>query len=456
MFSTFFARLLAPFMGTKSGGNRPRNTKSGAKLVHKPVAAAAAVAMPSSNRPPVATSSGVGARRPLIATNGDLAGFEFYVSMTPRMRGQDDAATRSYASNVLGAMRLCAAQGMVALARMPTAWLSRFQGEDAVYANGMFVPGMYIVLDTNPEKDNLELIEPLIARLRETGVQLGWTPAKTEKDYAPPGKPDFVIMHSPLTPTPLAWKMAIDASASRLPDVKHVLLDLPDIDVMESVMKAPVTLAACSIGKSMAPTKMQALPPQARHLLRLLSRLIRDDDTALIAKDIKSDAALSLRLLHYLNSAGASPGRELESIDQAVTVLGRDTLYAWVSQMLVKMSTSRPAAAGLQALALARARLLERLSWAAGEPSPGTFYLLGLASMLPTLLQCSVDDALDSLPLPPLALEAIRSESGPWYRYLAIAQALEKNDITAAEKLSGPFGGIDAVMAHSAHAWSLC
>jgi c-di-GMP-related signal transduction protein len=198
---------------------------------------------------------------------------------------------------------------------------------------------------------------------------------------------------------------------------------------------------------------MQSLPPEARRLLRLLNRLLHDDDNAGVVDDIKSDAALCLRLLHFLNSAGASPGRELDSIEQAVLVLGRDALYRWISQMLVRMAPPRPAADALQALALARARLLELLARAEGVSSPGSLYLLGLASMLPLLLQCSVEDAGDALRLPPAALQALQQHAGPWVPYLSMIKALEANDLAAAGALSGPFGGLDAVLACWTEAW---
>jgi EAL and modified HD-GYP domain-containing signal transduction protein len=183
-----------------------------------------------------------------------------------------------------------------------------------------------------------------------------------------------------------------------------------------------------------------------------MSRLVRDDDNALLVADIKSDPTVALRLLQFLNSAGATPGRELGSIDQAVMVLGRDTLYRWVAQMLVRLSPSRPAADALRALALARARLIERLARQAGEPSPGSLYVLGLASMLPMLLHCSLGEATSSLQLPAVAVEALRG-TGPWQIYLSIALALERYDMAETERLAQRFGGLETVLAHSAQAW---
>ncbi len=399
---------------------------------------------------PAPDTLGTGALRPLVAADGSLAGFEFDAGAQAgaRLRRDGDAdLARSHARNVLGAMRLCIGQGRVALARLPPAWLMRCEGE------GLFVPGMHLVLDADDPGDDPQALAALISRLRAAGVRLGWGPLRTDTFRPLPGRPDFVPLPAPVTPGVEAWRAAIAAGARLWPGVPQVLLDLPDVDLMEATLVAPVVLAACALGAPKAPARVQALPPQAPRLLRLLHRLVRDDDHALVVADIKADAALAVRLLHHLNTAGASPGRPLESIDDAVRVLGRQALYRWVAQMLVRLAPPRPAAEALQAFALARARLLEALATAAGEPEPGSLYLLGLSAALPQLLGCSLDDALAGLPLPEAATQALREHRGPWRPYLALAEALEAGDMTAAAERAAPFGGIEAVMPHATRAW---
>jgi EAL and modified HD-GYP domain-containing signal transduction protein len=147
------------------------------------------------------------------------------------------------------------------------------------------------------------------------------------------------------------------------------------------------------------------------------------------------------------------PGRTLDSIDQAVMVLGRDALYRWVAQMLVRLAPPRTAGEALQALALARARLLEKLGHARGDANPGGLYLLGLASVLPQLLQCPLEEAIESLQLPAPAVEALREGRGPWHPYLALALALERDAMAETEALAQAFGGLPAVLGHAARAW---
>jgi EAL and modified HD-GYP domain-containing signal transduction protein len=372
----------------------------------------------------------IGARRPLVAADGSMAGFEFHVSpvLMQRLRREaDHPAAHGMVSSVLGAMRLSLAPGRMALADLPAPWLA------ATPDDGSFAPGMWLV--TGPDAG-----AALVGRLRGQGVRVGWRPAEVPAGM----QPDFLLV-------PAAQALQV---AAGWPGAPLLVLDAPDIDSMESLLHAPVTLVACSPRAAMEPTQAQALSPQVQRLMSLLARLVRDEDHGALVAEIKADAALALRLLQYMNSAGATPGRVLGSIDDAVMVLGRDALYRWCAQLLVRLGPSRPAAAALQALALARARFFEQLARTQGEPAPGRLYLLGLASLLPQLLRSSVADALAALQLPAEAHLALSEGTGPWASYVALVHALERPDLEAARPLAVDFGGLPSVMAASARSWA--
>ncbi|MFO1337254.1 MAG: HDOD domain-containing protein [Burkholderiaceae bacterium] len=381
----------------------------------------------------------MGARRPLISAARGLAGFEFHVaeSMIGRLRRRDDVvAANACTAGVLGAMRLACAEQLVALAELPAAWLARVQAEKEI------APGMMLVLRPGWALDDAEDLPAVARLLREHGAQVGWRP-----DGAPwPSglQPDFLLLTGLKHVADLApWK----GHAPLL-----LATNLPDVDTLEALLAGGLGLASCDVGMPVCQSP-QALPPQAQGLLQLLNDLVQDEDHARVVASIKADAALSVRLLQYLNSAGASPGRVLDSIDQAVMVLGRDALYRWVAQMLLRLGPPRQSTGGLQSLALARARLVELLARARGEANPGSLYLLGLASMLPVLLQCPLSEALKTLRLPREAVLALTGRVGPWAPYLSLAIALEQPRSDEAATLATPWGGLEAVLPLSAQAW---
>jgi len=450
-------RLVRLFRGASSPSPSPK--PAAARGVAVPIRPA--VPMPAASGE-AALSTAVGARRPLVSAKGALAGFEFQLGealMRRLLQRRDAAAGAAQCGALLAAMRQCIQQGFVALTELPLAWLLRCEQP------GVVLPGMYLLLRPGEEMPAVDEAQALLSRLRQAGALVGWRLA----DAAPLlalGRPDFVVPDLQQDKSgkgemsEAARRHAMRLAGQSYPQERGLsllLLDLPNVDAMEALLAPPVALATCRLdAQSGAPAEAaaHALPPQARALMQLLARLVRDEDVALLAADIKADAALSVRMLQYLNSAGATPGRSLESIEQAVMVLGRDALYRWTSQMLIRLSPARPAVQALQALALARARLLELLARAAGDAKPEALYLLGLASVLPQLLHCSPADAAAMLQLPAEASQALLAHTGPWAPYLLLAQALDEANQEQVTQLAESFGGVARVQALSAQAWA--
>jgi EAL and modified HD-GYP domain-containing signal transduction protein len=393
----------------------------------------------------------VGARRPLVATQGSIAGFEFQLgeaNLRRLLTRGDPAAGHASASSLLGAMRLCAQGGALAFGELPAAWLLRSALPDSVCG------GMFLAIASAPTETPASMPPPEAAALAErirawraAGAAIGW--AQDAPPPAPGLAPDFLTLHAgSLAPPDLIARLRQSAGGPPL-----VALDLPGIEALEAALRAGVRLAGCRIETSAEPPEARPLTPQTQRLLQLMNQLARDADTHQLVAAIKADVSLSYRLLRQLNSASVSPAGELGSIEQAVALLGRNELYRWVSVLLVRQAPARPASPALQAMALARARWFELLGEAQGEPQPGALFTMGLASMLPLLLQTSLPDALAALQLHPNAADALLERRGPWVPYLSLAEVLDESDLVEAAPLAEAFGGLSAVMAASTRAW---
>jgi EAL and modified HD-GYP domain-containing signal transduction protein len=402
--------------------------------------------------PPAPPSSpiAVGAHRPMISGRGRIAGFEFRIAdaALQRLAGRADAtAARAGASSLLAAMRLCAQTGQVAYSEVPARWLGLV---DAT----AFVRGMHLAL--TGDSPEVEGADPptdapgALAAWRSAGAAVGWrigaVPALL---VAQP--PDFLLL--PREDDPAALLQALRQCREGHPGVPLLATDLPNLEVLEAMLQAGIAYAAARVDGQAESKEARALPPQAQHLLGLMTRLARDADTTEVVAAIKADVGLSYRLLRQLNSAAVSPGVELGSIEQAVALLGRNEIYRWVSALLVRQAPPRPAGQALQTMALARARFFELVAEARGDSPSGALFTMGLASMLPQLLQTRLEDALASLQLHPLAEAALLERTGPWDTYLVLAEVLDEGDLGEAEALARPAGGLSVVMALSARAW---
>jgi EAL and modified HD-GYP domain-containing signal transduction protein len=165
----------------------------------------------------------------------------------------------------------------------------------------------------------------------------------------------------------------------------------------------------------------------------VLSAVIGGEPPREVADRFKADPALAHRLLRATRSAAFALNRPLESILEAVMMLGTRELYRWLSVLLMSADRSSAIAPALHETALTRGRLLELLAETAGRSDPPEqLFVTGSFSLLDLLLNVPLDVALALTPLPTAATEALIGETGPWRPYLAIALALE-ND--APEKL---------------------
>ena len=123
----------------------------------------------------------------------------------------------------------------------------------------------------------------------------------------------------------------------------------------------------------------------------------RDTESTEIARLISEDIALSYKLLKLVNSALFGLRREIDSIKQAVVLLGRKTLRTWVSMLALSTIDDRPAE--ITKIAMTRAKMCELLAEKAGLSSKESFFTVGIFSALDILMDVPLHRAVDSLPL---------------------------------------------------------
>lgn len=82
----------------------------------------------------------------------------------------------------------------------------------------------------------------------------------------------------------------------------------------------------------------KVIHPAFSNTLELLNLLRMDADIRDIEQVLKRDVALSYKLLRYVNSAAAGLNTTISSFSHAVTVLGYQKLYRWLTLLLVTAS----------------------------------------------------------------------------------------------------------------------
>lgn len=134
-------------------------------------------------------------------------------------------------------------------------------------------------------------------------------------------------------------------------------------------------------------------------VIGLIARL-RDPAASIqeIEHIIAHDAVLSYRLLRYINSATFALRREVDSIRQALMLLGLESVRKWITLILLsQISQNKPRE--LMTIALIRARMCEILASVQPDLDAGQAFTVGLFSLLDALLDQPMEDLLDQIPL---------------------------------------------------------
>jgi EAL and modified HD-GYP domain-containing signal transduction protein len=172
----------------------------------------------------------------------------------------------------------------------------------------------------------------------------------------------------------------------------------------------------------------QSVRPAQAIILQLINLVRKQASTDEIEEVLKRDATLSFNLLRFINSAGFGARSEVTSFKYAVLLLGLNRLFKWAALLL---TTSRngdvPPAVGTTAVV--RGRLMELL---AAETLPiedsDNAFVVGVFSLLDTMLGMSMQDALAAVTLPESVTQALLDRSGPLAPFLDLTIACETGD----------------------------
>ncbi len=167
-------------------------------------------------------------------------------------------------------------------------------------------------------------------------------------------------------------------------------------------------------------------PGAREEILPLITRL---QDPSLQTRElqnlVRNNASLSHRLLRYINSASFYLPRRIDSIRQAVVLLGQRQIRQVASLLLLDGDETPPLE--LVRLTLVRARMCEQLASRRGLDADAAF-TIGLLSTGDMLFGDSLPHLLAALPLSAAVVRAITAHDGPLGQLLAAVIHYEAGD----------------------------
>ncbi|RZI40815.1 HDOD domain-containing protein [Herbaspirillum sp. HC18] len=170
------------------------------------------------------------------------------------------------------------------------------------------------------------------------------------------------------------------------------------------------------------------LSPSQLAITDLMALVASDADNSVIEEHIKRDVSLGLNLLRLVNTPAFSMHR-IDSLRQALMVLGRNQLQRWLQVMLYAEPGKHGAVMiPLLAQATTRGRLMELV---AQKLRPGnrsiadTAFTVGIMSLMDTLFSMSMEDILRQIPVVDEVGEALLCREGYYGKLLSLAEYTE-------------------------------
>lgn len=171
----------------------------------------------------------------------------------------------------------------------------------------------------------------------------------------------------------------------------------------------------------------KAIPPNQIAILELIAKVNNPDvQVEELSQIISTDVSLSHKVLKFINSPLTGLRSEIDSIQQAVVLLGLTTIKNWVTIMALATGSNKPTE--LSVTALIRARCCELLAQEANLPKPESFFAVGLFSSLDAMMDQPLQDVLRELPLSEDAKSALLEHKGIFGEALNSTLSMERCD----------------------------
>ena len=168
----------------------------------------------------------------------------------------------------------------------------------------------------------------------------------------------------------------------------------------------------------------QGLKVMSVNRVRLLARLHSEDiDFDELQEIVGRDIALSYNLLRFINSAFFALPRRVESIRDALVLLGALNVRKWATLMALAESQDKPRE--LVVTGLVRARMCELLAGVYQHRDAEGAFTTGLFSVVDALTDRSMVELLSTLPLSREIIEALLNYEGTKGRILRATVAYE-------------------------------
>lgn len=180
------------------------------------------------------------------------------------------------------------------------------------------------------------------------------------------------------------------------------------------------------------------IAPGKLAVLQLMNQLKKGAELNDLANTMRQDSLLIFKLLRYVNSPAGGLSQPVQTIEQAILVLGRERLDRWLGVLLFSAGESSPGDLALLDNALIRGRLAELLAEDKKMPRPirEQLFMTGMFSLLDRVLRVPMETLLQEVNLPDSIRDALLKGTGPYGEWLRLVIACENDEAEEMDALA--------------------
>ncbi|MCG8591018.1 MAG: EAL domain-containing protein [Proteobacteria bacterium] len=180
--------------------------------------------------------------------------------------------------------------------------------------------------------------------------------------------------------------------------------------------------------------------PDRSSLLELMTQLESDADMDEIEEFFKRRPALSVNLLRLVNGLEYARAQRIESVSQALMMVGRRGLVRWLNILLFAGDEKQSPPTPLFSTAATRGKTVELLDEAlcleqGTPPEPQRAFLTGMLSLVHVVLGMTPEQVMEEIRVDPAVEAAILRREGLLGRLLSLTEQLEVGGFDEASKI---------------------
>lgn len=170
--------------------------------------------------------------------------------------------------------------------------------------------------------------------------------------------------------------------------------------------------------------------PAQQQMLRVLQLLQGDAESTRIEAVFKQDSKLTYNLLRLVNSVAMGMRTRINSVQHAMTLLGRKQLLRWLSLLLFAHRDGPKFPDPLAVMAACRGRFMELLAQSAGDDREFAeqAFMTGMMSLLEAVLEIPMERIAEELHLAQPIRDALIDRGGRLGKLLRLMECVECYD----------------------------